>query len=545
MRRNVLINIIMIFICITSLTIITITLYIIPTSHQLKNHNEIAETVMNNYVYNSYVNKYKDTGVKGIHPNKKDHRKPASKPVKISRDLPKVEVSVNNSTDNEGPSEISVFSINCENGGIGFTDKCICSPPYHGDHCEQIDQSLNDPCLAVDESAKKLMGRTDTYNDTNVHCPISATVDCCWKRNKRSSTKVFDQQESTSDHQYLERILSSYGPWNENDKIIIDYLFTQNNNKHYHLKYKKDEHQQTSFSDKPSIAYSINIEELDMERFEALLKVIYRPKHYYIIHIDKRLNDIKGLMDVVKLYNSKSGNIRVLDKRFVGSWGSIASVYYEIASIAVAQDMVKQRQKDAPNHKHPEWSHFINLSLDDFPTKNVVDLERFLGSKPRMNYIEKRPRTSENRKSKTWMECDDNQMINIEYQNTDHCGSNDYFLSSYNNETLVEGSQWHFLSNSFANYLLSSRKSIERLFSMKFTLIPEETFFQLALLESNLSDEWVDYNYRFTPLHKENREVDENDLDFKFESYFTSKVKSKEVRDSITEKHLNFRHNIK
>lgn len=110
-----------------------------------------------------------------------------------------------------------------------------------------------------------------------------------------------------------------------------------------------------------------------------------------------------------------------------------------------------------------------------------------------------------------------------------------------------EGSQWHFLTYKFANYLISDFKAIKRLFSMKFSYIPDESFFQLAKSESyffNETDSWDFSNYRFIPWYNSAiglkvglKEV-ENNFNNQTWSYFTRKVYTTDVKNAIIEKYL-------
>ncbi|KAK5576341.1 hypothetical protein RB653_007482 [Dictyostelium firmibasis] len=483
--------------------------------------------------------------------------------------------------------ELSINKMNCENGGIGFSGECICSYGYSGDKCEIIDH--DNPCTQVKMNIEYLYNPNLVSSDK---CISSGPSICCWSKFRTisniSTSKLQDSNMSELNqeqhNEIIKSILTNYGPWNENDKKMIKYLIKSNDNdKTYQLKYNTkhfmSKHDQHDNHKKPKLAFVLMIHNIDMESIKLLFDNIYKPKHYYVIHIDNNFKDeilINELKEFINnLYKLKiknnllldsnyPNNIEILETRFNGAWGSIALVYSEIASYTKLFDMLEQRH--SITGRKEKWSHVINLSINDFPIKTIEKLEYFFSSNGNIkrNFLNEEDKEKEIiRYNKPWVECktiEDNKsnIVGFNFENNYGSSSN-----NNNNENGIcgctgmehtmdrskykEGSQWHFITYKFANYLISDFKAIKRLFSMKFSYIPDESFFQLAKSESyffNETDSWDFSNYRFIPWYnsaiglKVRLEEVENNFNNQTWSYFTRKVYTTDVKKAIIEKYL-------
>ncbi|KAN0039649.1 hypothetical protein ACTA71_007450 [Dictyostelium dimigraforme] len=489
--------------------------------------------------------------------------------------------------------ELSINKISCENGGIGFSSKCICSYGYSGDKCEIVDN--DNPCTQVKMNIEYL------YNPNLVSpdkCISSAPTICCWSKyrtisnistSKLQDSNLSDLNEEQQHNEIIKSILTNYGPWTENDKKMIKYLIKSNDNDiTYQLKYNTkhfmSKHDQHDNHKKPKLAFVLMIHKIDLEAIKLLFDNIYKPKHYYVIHIDNNFKD-ENLINELKFYLNKiyelkiknnmllesnyPNNIEILDTRFDGAWGSIALVYSEIASYTKLFDMLEHRH--SITGRKEKWSHVINLSINDFPIKTIEKLEYFFASNGNIkrSFLNEEDKEKEIiRYNKPWVECktiEDNKsnMVGFNFENNDSNNNN------YNDNNLIEnengicgctgmehtmdrskykeGSQWHFITYKFANYLISDFKAIKRLFSMKFSYIPDESFFQLAKTESyffNETDSWDFSNYRFIPWYnsaiglKVGLEEVQNNFNNQTWSYFTRKVYTTDVKKAIIEKYL-------
>eukprot|EP01132_Coremiostelium_polycephalum_P008611 gene8611-10600_t len=234
-----------------------------------------------------------------------------------------------------------------------------------------------------------------------------------------------------------------------------------------------------------------------------------------------------------------------MKNRFDNAWGSIGLVYSEISAYTVLFDMMEESNYSS------EFSHIINLSINDFPTRPIDDLSSFLHSPENLNtnfLDEDFPRYG--RLNKTYLDCDRSlAFVNFDKRNgIDICGSAQDLENSINRTKYAEGSQWHFLTRKFAQYLISDFKPIERLLSMKFSFIPDESYFQIVKSEWNDSMEmnWNRWNYRYIPWNKGRLEVSREDVPLiqsmrngELKTYFARKVYSNNVRRLIIKEYLS------
>jgi hypothetical protein len=214
-----------------------------------------------------------------------------------------------------------------------------------------------------------------------------------------------------------------------------------------------------------------------------LLKAIYRPSDRYVLHVDRKAPSQVHLT----IRNATSGllNVDVLPSRAV-RWGGRSMVEVELTAI----QRLLQRADD--------WSHFINLSGQDFPLRPVAAMEDELQQNPGRNYMEFfRPRSM----PWTWQ----NPAFRAgspEFSRTESRVDRFYvdwplrrhamlplpfvrrtFPSGF---TWYGGSQWKVLSREACRYI-SERPEAQRLWRFyRNTFIPDESFFQTALLNSPL-----------------------------------------------------------
>ncbi|KAF2069952.1 hypothetical protein CYY_008729 [Polysphondylium violaceum] len=465
----------------------------------------------------------------------------------------------------------SMLTKECLNGGIGFQDKCICSFNYHGDQCQHMGEDRCSNPKFHFEDDKHIQHTTGLETFKNATVPF-----CCWSKHRHQTNlyrnKLRDNQID-SHHDQLKQILTNYGPWNENDKVFLNHLFSQadpysadDSTHQYKLIMQQDRKKDkfpVSKSRKSHLAFVLLFHRIEMDEVQQLLKYIYRSKHYYVIHIDKHFNDTAKLDQlnnyINQLYENQLNqnsllpsnypkNIKLLDSRYYGAWGSISLVYSELSAYKTLFNMVDERNQAI--NQHQPWSHVINLSINDFPTQPILALEKFLATESSLNtnFLNEDIPKESSRINKPWLECNRKLYIFNEQENENVCGGESYqqLYDSLDHTAYTDGAQWHFLTNKFARYLISNIKSLERLFSLKFSLIPDETFFQVAKSESYLftdseySMKWDQYNYRYIPWSNLHYEVGLDDISkpFPYETYFTRKVYSTQVKNAIVEKYL-------
>eukprot|EP01132_Coremiostelium_polycephalum_P002328 gene2328-2875_t len=226
-----------------------------------------------------------------------------------------------------------------------------------------------------------------------------------------------------------------------------------------------------------------------------------------------------------------------MDDRFNNAWGSIGLVYSEIAAYTVLFDMMKERKSHVSSGP-VEFSHIINLSLNDFPTKSINELGEFLNLPNNLitNFLDEDfPRY--NRINKTFLDCN-KSMAEIKF--SIDCGDQNELLKSIDRSKYSEGSQWHFLTRKFVEYIISDFKPIERLLSMKFSFIPDESYFQIIKSEwnENHTMKWNRWNFRYIQWNKPRLEVSEDDIpklqtNRDLNTFFARKVYDNSVRQKI------------
>ena len=110
------------------------------------------------------------------------------------------------------------------------------------------------------------------------------------------------------------------------------------------------------------IAFSMLIYK-DVEQFERLLRVIYRPQNYYCIHVD-----IKSKADVKKAAKGIAScfdNIFISSQSFDVEWGSYTVLQPELNCM---EDL----------WQYKKWKYFINLTGQEFPLQTIWDMVKIL-----------------------------------------------------------------------------------------------------------------------------------------------------------------------
>ncbi|EGG17287.1 GlcNAc transferase [Cavenderia fasciculata] len=398
----------------------------------------------------------------------------------------------------------------CQNGGIKtqFQEQCTCPYTYSGNNCEHVDESLSN-C-------------TQAYNIQNGG---DVSQYCCWSKKRQligmSDLKVSNDM-NLSLSEKIHFLMDLYGPWDSNDLTFFNSILSTNKNGIVHPKYQNQitntggptnqqplhsQHHLYPFDCSSSadqrlpLAFTIFVHSPDLDSLDYLLKVLYSTKHYYIIHVDKSVSDkdYEKIKDFVGNYNDNSAtnNIKVLENRIKGKWGDISLVYMELISYTSLFDMVNERKKlgGGGGDQH-QWSHVINLSLNDFPTAPLSQLELMLCSNQNMNYLEEKPYHQYYRYIHAYMNSKTVHWINDETDVFEiyDCGV-DGLDSFFNRKDIGEGTQWHMLTYQLSHFMISDIIGIERTLSLKFSFIPDEIYFQ--------SIKHLSPNHKFTAdLHR-------------------------------------------
>jgi hypothetical protein len=119
------------------------------------------------------------------------------------------------------------------------------------------------------------------------------------------------------------------------------------------------------------IAYFILIHRFP-EQFKRLFRAIYLPGNLYVIHVDKSSGDAlaSDIADFLKPYQ----NVQILPPQDA-LWGGYSLVEAELRGMAMLLSMSAR------------WTHYINLSGQDFPLKSQTFIREFLAAHPGKQFI--------------------------------------------------------------------------------------------------------------------------------------------------------------
>lgn len=208
-----------------------------------------------------------------------------------------------------------------------------------------------------------------------------------------------------------------------------------------------------------SIAYSI-LAHRDLQHIERLLRLIYRPQHFYCIHADKKSVGLeKKLRRLVRCLP----NVLVASRSHTVVWGGNGILR---ATLACLKDLVV----------HKKWSYFINLSAQDMPLKTNAQLTQILISWRNKSNVEITGEATP-KKVKYHYEVKYNRFGNADsvYRTAKIKASPPY------NVTLMKGNLAVALARPLAEWFVTSPKAAKLFAYLADTANPDEYFWQTAL----------------------------------------------------------------
>lgn len=210
------------------------------------------------------------------------------------------------------------------------------------------------------------------------------------------------------------------------------------------------------------IAYFILVHRYP-NQFKRLFKAIYDPENYYLVHVDKRAGI--DLYKEIQTFLADFPNSQLLTSQNI-VWGGYSMVEAELRGM---KKLLKLSTK---------WDFFINLSGQDFPLKSQSAIKDFLKENMGKDFMlvanqaEKRPNTM-NRIENYFVETEDG-FSGIPFKRH-------YLL----NVTPYIGGQWKIFSRDCCKFICSNRKVARFRSYYRHTLIPDESFFQTVLMNTN------------------------------------------------------------
>jgi hypothetical protein len=222
------------------------------------------------------------------------------------------------------------------------------------------------------------------------------------------------------------------------------------------------------------IAYLILVHRYP-EQFKRLFQAIYDPENHYLIHIDKSSGD--EISNEISTFLKDFDNTDILEPENA-LWGGYSLVNIELRGMKKLLEMNKN------------WSHFINLSGQDFPLKTQAYIHNFLSQNPNKEFIQAhdqnliRPDTM-NRVNQMCFE-QDNKIHRPKHHRK--------FMSGV---TPFIGTQWMIVSRQFCDFVCNNEQSTPYKAFYRNTFISDEGFFQTVMMNNDCHGEVIHDDMRF------------------------------------------------
>ncbi len=222
------------------------------------------------------------------------------------------------------------------------------------------------------------------------------------------------------------------------------------------------------------IAYLLLVHQKPAQ-FKRLFMSIWHPQNYYLIHIDRKSNNY--IHNQVRNIIEKYSNVSMLDSHYC-TWGGFSLVKVTLKAIKYLTENIR------------EWTHFINLSGQDYPLETQENIISYLSQYEKMNFLD---------------------FVNIQRDYPQYLTRTKYYWVELHNKIipipiprtfpkdrqLCAGSQWFILNREFCNYI-SCNKEVKRYIQFyKYTIIPDESFFHTIIMNSEFHANVVLDNKRF------------------------------------------------
>lgn len=221
----------------------------------------------------------------------------------------------------------------------------------------------------------------------------------------------------------------------------------------------------------------------NVQQIKRLIRVIYSPQHYYLIHVDSRED---YLYEQIELFSRQMTNIRLTTKRFPTTWGSSTLLSTHLEAFREIFEKFKWN-----------FSFILNLSESDFPLKPIQILTNFLSLYKSYNFLR-----SHNREPFKFIK---SQGI---FHTFIHCDNYMYRLASRSlikNIIYDGGSDWYILNREFVHYVTYGDDELVNglRHTFNYSLLPCEAFFHTVLSNSIYCDTYIKNNLRLVHWNRE------------------------------------------
>lgn len=230
---------------------------------------------------------------------------------------------------------------------------------------------------------------------------------------------------------------------------------------------------------RPRIVFLLTLNGRAVRQVKRLLGAIYRPHHYYYIHVDERQIYLRTQL-MLDTMNYK--NIEFANWCMSTIWGGASLLSMHLKSM---KDLILKK-------RNWTWDYILNLSESDFPVKSIELLENYLAFYNNSNFLRAHGKDTPkfSRKQgveKIFVECD-KHMWRV----------GDRFLP--NGIRVDGGSDWFCLSKSFVSYMIEKPDDIflDLRNYWQYSLLPSESFFHTLLANTRFCPTLVNNNLHVT-----------------------------------------------
>ncbi len=233
-------------------------------------------------------------------------------------------------------------------------------------------------------------------------------------------------------------------------------------------------------------------------QFKRLFQAIYAPGNHYVVHIDKSSG--AELAEEIATFLTPYQGAEILEPKDA-LWGGYSLVDAELRGMERLLEM------------DPRWTHYINLSGQDFPLKSQDYIRQFFAANPGKQFIraldqrKERPDTM-NRVSHIFTE-ENGQMTAT--------GVARPFLAD---DTPFIGTQWKAVTRSFCEFVCHDPRAERFKQFYRNSFIADEAFFQTVIMNSGdqgivMNDDlrmidWVpDGDIKLRPRNYDEKDIDQ------------------------------------
>ncbi|KAL0488068.1 xylosyltransferase [Acrasis kona] len=388
-----------------------------------------------------------------------------------------------------GPSNQFEFSSDVLRCGYGISistkksECCVCPQHSTGDRCEHItshDQTYKKmtECYAHWDGINSMIEKwqdMDRVGATSNSMKKYIERLTAWG-NGRSTCK---DSVITAVDDFFHSIAAKYGPFKQNDAIMLKALHEYNNDM-----LKTNDKIESNFFSSPTPQRGkilfVLLSHKNTDLLMHLISAIVHPNHYYVVCLSRQLTDdhykkVKNFIEELRV-----SNVALLPESMLieGAWSDVSLMYMDMISVLYA---FRRGWKD--------WAFKVPLSEAHFPIKKISELSAYLTLKRQNVVISDHYATADDRVRTTQIHLDGlcRNLYGWKF-------NGDWIFQKYPGLNPPQGgSQWHIMSRDVIMYLLGGKGPIEYMFATKHAAVPDEMYYHTVVnsLQSSKTWDWV------------------------------------------------------